>query len=202
MDGHRRGKRSGQAAQGDLWNDLSLHPKAEPKKTPSSRKSRVDDSAQRKIELLSRELATMEKRLSNLQLKSQRVMTKNKNEMTALSKKISMLLPALFILERMKTVALKETKRIIKPLKPEGGMAIATSIRVRTLGSEIGLSPKQSQRALDSLIKGGCIRGKPVGIWELGRFALDQKGRAVPSYYLDIRNSDQLRHLLDSIEGG
>jgi hypothetical protein len=202
MNGHRRGKRHGHAAQGDLWNDLSSHPKTEPKEARSSKRSRVDDSAQRKIELLSRELAAMEKRLSNLQLKSQRVMTRNKNEMTAVSKKLIMLLPALFILERMKTVALKETKRIIKPLKPEGGMAISTSVKARTLGSEIGLSPRQSQRVLDSLIKGGGVREKPVGIWELGRFVLDQKARVVPSYYLDIRNSDQLMHLFDSIERG
>lgn len=200
MNRHRKRKKSGPPAQGHLWNDRPSHRTAESKNGPSSKRPCVDDSAQRKLKLLSRKLAAMEKRLSQLQSKPQRLTTRNKNEVAALSNKLSILLPALFILERMKVVALKETKRAIKPLTPKGGIVISTSISAKKLGSEIGLSAKQSEKAVDFLMKAGCVRKKAVGIWELGKFALDKKGRVIPSYYLEISSSDQLMYLLDVIE--
>jgi hypothetical protein len=115
----------------------------------------------------------------------------DENERAYLCKLVAHL-PALMLFEVLKVTSLKETKEMIKPLKPTAGMAISTNRSIREMGTIIGLSPAKTKATLQLLFKTGFVKQRGLGVLELGEFSQDKKGRIFPLWYRDINNPEHI----------
>jgi hypothetical protein len=79
---------------------------------------------QDELNLLTQELTATKKKLSLLQAQSRKAKARRRESRLDLLEELVALLPALLLFEMLKVASLKETKKVIKPLKPTAGTSI------------------------------------------------------------------------------
>jgi hypothetical protein len=192
MKGRRKNKQSPPGEQFNLWDAVS--PSHQRKATEVSRplESSAGSHEQDKLDHLTDELAATKKELSQLRNQLKEAKSRKCEDNHAYLKKLVDKLPLLLFFEVLKAASLKETKEVVKPLKPTVGMTISTTRSIRELGATIGLSPGRTERALQLLSNAGFVKQRGLGALELGEFSQDQKGRIFPSWYGDIKNPEHI----------
>jgi hypothetical protein len=180
---------------GEQINLLHLEPEPQ-KKGPGNINQTIDSSVnpQKQDELvsLSQKLAATKKRITLLEEQLEKARIRNhKTQLVSLEDLVDKL-PALILFEVLKTASLKETKEVIKPLKPTAGMAISTNRSVKEIGARIGLSPTRAEKALQLLLKVGFVKQRGLATFELGQFYQGKKGRILPSWHMDLNNPEHI----------
>jgi len=198
MADRRKQKRSLRGEQFNLWDGAQVSNKE--KTVDIDQGSDISDNykKQNELDFLTQELTVTKKNLSILQRKLEKEKTINdENKLDYLRKLVSQL-PALLLFEVLKTISLKETKEVIKPLKPTAGIAISTNRSIKKLGTTIGLPPSRTDKALQLLLNTGFVKKSGLGALDLGQFSQDKKGSIFPMWYRDITNPDHIMLLFSS----
>jgi len=194
----RKQKRSLGGEQFNLWNGAQVSNIEKP--VDIDRGSDISDNSKKQNELdfLSQELTVTKKRLSKLQKQLEKEKVRHDENKLAYLRKLIAQLPALLLFEVLKAISLKETKEVIKPLKPTAGIAISTNRSIKKLGTTIGLPPSRTDKALQLLLNTGFVKKSGLGALDLGQFSQDKKGSIFPMWYRDITNPDHIMLLFSS----
>ena len=198
MADRRKQKRSLGGEQFNLWDEAQVSNIEKP--VDIDRKSDISDNPKKKNQIASlyQELTVTKKRLSKVQKQLEKEKIRHDENKIAYLRKLIAQLPALLLFEALKTIALKETKEVIKPLKPTVGMTISTNQSIKKIGTTIGLPPSRTDMALQLLFNAGFVRKRGLGVIELGEFSQDKKGNMFPIWYRDITNPDHIMLLFSS----
>jgi hypothetical protein len=175
-----------------LGEQISLLDKMQTPPENQANNYSADPQKQDELILLSQELAVTKKKVSLLQAQLKKAKTRNRESRLDLLGELVVLLPALVLFEVLKVASLKETKKMIKPLKPTVGTAIATNRSPRELSAIIGLSPTKTEKSLRQLLEAGFVKRRGLGTLELGEFSTDKQGRIIPLWYRDPKNPEHI----------
>ena len=192
MVGQRKKKPSSPEEQYNLWHERPVYKKEQSGDFDQASVSPDIARKQKELDSLSQELAAAKKRISRLERQLKKEKVKNDEYEHAFLRKLLIHLPALLLFEVLKAVSLKETRDVIKPLKPTAGMAISTNRSIKELGAVIGLSPTRTDKAMEHLLSAGFVKKRGLGGYDLGQFSTDKKGRVFPMWYRDINNPENI----------
>jgi hypothetical protein len=198
MTVRRKQKSSPQGEQFSLWDGAPPATKEKPVDIDPANVASDNAQKQTKQFSTSQALAKARKRISLLERQLEKEKIRAEENKLYYLRQIAPRLPALLLFEVLKTISLKETREVIKPLKPTAGMLISTTRRIKDLGAIIGLPPSKTDTGLKLLLNSGFVRDRGLGVLDLGEFSKDKNGRVVPSWYRDINDSDHLMLLLSS----
>ena len=196
----RKEKTTPKPAQGSLWDEAFDTKEREKGHARPPRESSTAESRDHEKTRLVQELEEAKRELSRLQARLEEAGPWTGMDISALHSNLLEWLPALLLVEFMKATALKETKQALKRIKPTAGLPICTSLSVKKIGSRIGLTPSQSEKALTVLSSFGCVTQRIPGLLDVGKFTLNERGRVVPSWYLSLEDTDKLLGPLFSVE--
>ena len=179
--------------QPDLWSSPKPNSSDRPK---GSTKPKTADSESS----LTKELAKAKAEIRQLKQKLEQCKRPTAAQTSPPFEFLSKLVPALVVHQHLKNLALKETRKAIRPLKPSTGMIISTTARPAAIGKAIGYPVRVVRNVLEQLSNVNAIVNKNLGAIEVGRFEIDTKGKIVPIWNLDFGNPDDLVRLVELLK--